>query len=304
MDLMNMLIASQYLQKNNGGSSGGSSGGDGESGSIAEKEVFFYDYDGTLLHSYTLEEAAALTELPALPTQKGLICQGWTHTLEEITGTDHMLDVGATYITDDGKTRLYITITVEGRMDIPLYFNQTVANGVTVDWGDGSVAQTAESAGDVNLTHTYTSIGEYVISLDVADGCLLALGKTEESGTGLLGTSHVEKRVYKNRLQKVEIGERVNDIGFYAFFGCRSLASITIPEGVTTFGVATFQDCRSLTSIVIPRGVTSIGSFAACFSLTSIVIPRGVTSVAVFTYCYSLKSVVIPEGLDITTVSF
>ena len=39
------------------------------------KDVNFYDYDGTLLHSYTAEEAQALSELPPLPTQKGLICQ-------------------------------------------------------------------------------------------------------------------------------------------------------------------------------------------------------------------------------------
>ena len=76
----------------------------------AEKDVNFYDYDGTLLYSYTLEEAQALTELPALPTREGLTCQGWNYDLATIKSYGRKVNVGATYITDDGTTRIYIKL--------------------------------------------------------------------------------------------------------------------------------------------------------------------------------------------------
>ena len=54
------------------------SGGSGGTLPTAQmKAVNFYDYDGTRLYSYTVEEAAALTELPPHPSHDGLICQGW-----------------------------------------------------------------------------------------------------------------------------------------------------------------------------------------------------------------------------------
>ena len=45
----------------------------GDDAPVAEKDVNFYDYDGTLLHSYTVAEAQELTELPELPEREGLI---------------------------------------------------------------------------------------------------------------------------------------------------------------------------------------------------------------------------------------
>ncbi|MBR7042325.1 MAG: hypothetical protein IKI04_02365 [Bacilli bacterium] len=51
---------------------------------VAEKDVNFIDYDGTILYSYTAQEAQALTELPANPTHTGLTSHGWNWTLAEI----------------------------------------------------------------------------------------------------------------------------------------------------------------------------------------------------------------------------
>ena len=72
-------------------------------GAVEAKDVNFYDYDGTLLHSYTAAEAQALTVLPELPTREGLICQGWNYDLATIKEYNGAVDVGALYITDDGK---------------------------------------------------------------------------------------------------------------------------------------------------------------------------------------------------------
>jgi hypothetical protein len=101
-------------------------------------DVNFYDYDGTLLYAYTAEEAQELNELPELPEHNGLTSQGWSRDLATIKANNQVSNIGATYITDDGKTRLHLKIVAEGILDVPLYFRQTVANGVTIDWGDGS----------------------------------------------------------------------------------------------------------------------------------------------------------------------
>ena len=270
---------------------------------VSPKAVNFRDFDGTILHSYTKDEFLALTELPPLPTREGLICQEWNwdfaDAVEYVTEYG-VLECGATYITDDGKTRLYITIATEGRMDVPLYFYQSVANGVTIDWGDGSATETLSGTGGVNTKHQYNAIGDYVISLEVVDGCILGLGHKTLSYC-VMGSTGNNGKVYNNMLKKVEIGKRVITIDKSAFSTCYSLASVMIPQGVTMIDNAAFNNCYSLASVMIPQGVTSIGSsaFYYCRSLASVMIPQGVTSIVnyAFSNCYSLASVMIPQGV-------
>ena len=54
------------------------------------------------------------------------------------------------------------------------------------------------------------------------------------------------------------IPDSVTSIGYGAFWGCTSLASITIPDSVTEIGYAAFRHCTSLTSITIPASVKYI----------------------------------------------
>ena len=106
-----------------------------------DKPIKFRDCDGTVLHSYTANEVASMTELPALPTKSGLTCQGWNWTLPQIksyAAAYGKCEVGATYTTDDGKTRIKLTIQDPKYATIPIVFRQTAANGVKVNWGDGS----------------------------------------------------------------------------------------------------------------------------------------------------------------------
>ena len=148
----------------------GSGGGD-TNPTAASKAVNFIDFDGTIRYSYTLDEIAALTALPALPVHDGLVCQGWNWTLADIKALGREVTVGAVYITDDGKTRLYITIDQTDRMTVPIWLTQAVANGVTVDWGDGSAVETSETAGsEIQFSHTYAETGDYVIKLEVVSG--------------------------------------------------------------------------------------------------------------------------------------
>jgi hypothetical protein len=200
----------------------------------------------------------------------------------------------------DGKTYLYIKIAAPGRMTVPLYFSQTVANGVTIDWGDGRATQTLSGTGNVNTTHKYAEIGEYTITLNPSSGCTLRLGHNSSS-YGVMGSTGNNGIVYCNMLQAVEIGKNVTSIGSFAFAYCYSLANVVIPNSVTSISNAAFIYCYSLSSIVIPDGVTSISNaaFSYCYSLSSIVIPDGVTSIGAGTFnlCYSLSSIVIPDSI-------
>ena len=274
--------------------------GGGGGASAKWDDVTFIDYDGSVLYSYSLAEAQALTELPTLPSHDGLVCQGWNWTLEAIKSLNRPVTVGAMYITDDGATRLHIRIATAGRMTVPLYIGQTVSNGVSIDWGDGSTTQTLSGTGNVNTSHTYAEPGNYVISLMPQDGCKLSFGSGSNSYC-VMGFTAENGKVYCNMLQKVYVGENVTSIGSCAFYNCYSLSSITNPTGVTSIGQNAFSSCFSLANITIPTGVTSIGNsaFSYCYSFASITIPTGVTSIGNFAFrnCSSLANITIPTGV-------
>lgn len=205
----------------------------------------------------------------------------------------------------DGKTYLYIKIAAKGRMTVPLYFSQTVADGVTIDWGDGSATQTLSGTGKVSTAHTYAEIGEYVISLDPVDGCTLGLGHGSSSYC-VMGSTGNNGRVYCNMLQAAEIGRGMTTIDGNAFYSCYSLANVEIPDSVTSIGSNAFQNCYSLASVVIPQGVTNIdnSAFYACSSLASIVLPDSVTSIGnyVFYYCYGMAFYDLSQATAIPTL--
>ena len=271
----------------------------------APGDITFYDYDGTIVTSWTLAELATKTALPDYPSHEGLTCQGWNWTLADLKTTNRKMNVGAMYITDDGKTRIYIRLE-EGRTSPML---GVCPNGtVTVDWGDGTTPDTLTGTSTTTVkwtpNHAYAVPGEYVIKLTV-DGTMGFYGDLDSivGGAILLYSSGYDDRnyVYRNSVQKIEIGNGVTSIGLAAFIMCYSLASITIPNSVTSIGEYAFYLCSSLSSVTIPNGVTSIGgyAFAECSSLVSITMPNSVTSIgdSAFSECYHLSSITIPDGV-------
>ena len=109
--------------------------------------------------------------------------------------------------------------------------------------------------------------------------------KALEDGSGVAVAKYVDENVMEVVIpEEIVYGHyihEVKEIGEYAFYECRGLASITIPNSVTSIGDEAFAWCVGLTSITIPNSVTSIGNdaFYNCSSLTSITIPNSVTSI-------------------------
>lgn len=269
--------------------------GGGGGGQVESKDVDFIDYDGTLLYSYTAAEFAQLSSLPANPSHDGLTAQGWNWSLNNAkthVAASKKLVIGQLYVTNDGKTRLYINIADTARMTVPLYWNQSVANGVTIDWGDTSSAETFSGTGYINTTHAYSAVGDYVITLSVHSGTL-GLG-ANSSSSGTLGN----QRAYTRMLQKVEIGSNISSIAKYAFYDCFSLKAITLPTTVTNFYTGVFEYCYSLKSITIPSSVRYLNNycFEYCTSLSSVSIPASIRQLNQYTfqYCTSLRLLVIP----------
>lgn len=307
-------------------------GGGGAIVPVSPKAVNFRDYDGTVLYSYTAEEAVALTELPPLPTQPGLVCQEWNWSLsgmQTYVSEYGRCEVGATYITDDGKTRIYVTLP-EGHISPML---GVCPNGtVTVDWGDGSTPDTltGTSTSSVQWTppHEYEKPGDYVIALTV-DGSMGFYGTNyDDRGSAIFSYSpdqNVRNWAYRNYVNRIEIGNGIMQIDRNSFYRCAALQNVTIPKGVNSIGNSAFNYCAALQNVTIPKGVNSASnSYASnctylrsvsisedlktacvnfaynlCSDLLSVTIPKGTTSIGTnaFNNCHALSSVTIPSSV-------
>lgn len=282
------------------------SGGGG--GPVEEKDVNFIDYDGSIVYSYTADEFLELTEMPANPSHNGLTAQGWNWTLSEAktyVQTCGILVVGQNYITDDEKTRVYITLQ-DDQLDIQLGLG--INGSATISWGDGNTSTiTGTSVSAVSYTsHSYTAAGDYVISIDVASGNQAAiLG----SGTrcSLILKDHTANAYvndsYRNSINKVELGKNIS-INHDAFAYCYSLKSVSIPNttSISDYNGSMFGYCYSLAGLVIPTSVTALWRymFNVCKSLRYVSIPSTVNQI--YSGAFSTTSVKMLTFGDLTYI--
>lgn len=93
-----------------------------------------------------------------------------------------------------------------------------------------------------------------------------------------------------------------NEIGKFAFHGCKSLRNVSFTEKNVTFGNHVFGSCKRLKSFVIPSGVTTLpeGMFADCTALTAVTLPVALQTVETdaFARCAALRTLTIPTGLS------
>lgn len=235
----------------------------------------------------------------------------------------------------DGKTHIWIRIandTPAARREFPLTWSQTVSRGVTVDWGDGSSAQTFTGTGSGTHSHTYASGGEYEITLNVTSGKISFEGEDGTGGTAIYGPKSTEYVYNRERIERIAFGNGLSGIGDYAaqycnimkyvsiptyltrisdgaFNNCLSLVDISMPDSVTSIGANAFYYCYALEHVHLSPQTTSIGEYAFynCYALHDIEIPSGVTQISQYAFhgCYGLASVAIPSSVtSIGAVAF
>jgi len=85
----------------------------------------------------------------------------------------------------------------------------------------------------------------------------------------------------RDNIKTISIGDKVGNIGSYAFHGCKNLTALNISDSVTNIGESAFSVCRGLNgALVIPDSVKSIGkdAFDGCYWFSSLTLGNSVTS--------------------------
>lgn len=274
---------------------GSAESGGGAPVHVEEKDVNFWDYDGTLLYSYTLAEAQAMTELPPLPTREGLICQGWNWTLEQIKSFGLQVDVGAVYITDDGKTRIKIDVSTMLISNVTLNFGDANDDTLTVniDWGDGSAIETVSGRTAQQYTHQYAATGIYTIALEVVRGTL-RLGGSDATRPLIGGSANDATRC----AIEINLGSNISaGVGYLSLQYSRKLRYITIPEGVTSIGAGVLSYTDALAALVVPATLTLTGSVASVNAMKVISYPWGMKDIGSLNGAGALRRLVLPPNI-------
>ena len=276
-----------------------------------EKDVNFIDYDGTILYSYTAAQAQAMSELPANPTHPGLTSQGWNWTLAQIKAQLTAMPgipvwVGQMYVTTSGDTE--IDIILNNNECLSPYLTLAVNGTMSVDWGDGSTADTMTGnslTNNIFQQHIYASTGNYTIKITPVSGSF-SFYSTNSSYVGVMRISNSSgnrpmSEAYSSAIIAIRMGNSAN-ISTSSFVRCISLKTITIPSTASISGGYLFRYCYSLKSITLPpNSLTALPNypFTYCASLERISLPSGITSFSSssFSYCYSLKNITIQNSV-------
>ncbi len=102
---------------------------------------------------------------------------------------------------------------------------------------------------------------------------------------------------YKDSIKTVNIAEGVTSIGACAFWGCKSLTSVTTPSTISTIGYAAFGECTGLKEVVINGGFVGESAFIRCSALEKVTFGRKATGcgISAFEDCTNLKGVYISD---------
>lgn len=170
--------------------------------------------------------------------------------------TDSDYCVASVVQASSGATTAYFVISSSLAQN--LYYTQSDASGVGVDWGDGTEAERKDAL-SVSTSHTYTYMGGYIVSITADSGVTWGPGATISSTNyGMLGYN--AKSDSFPTLTRFDFGEGC-ELRQYAFDACTSLMSIVIPNGTTAIPQYAFRDATHLSDITLPASVTSVAEY-------------------------------------------
>lgn len=206
--------------------------------------VSFYDIDGTLLKSELVSKGGNSTAPNANYDPNYLIFKEWNNTL---TGITEDLDVGSIYETVSGYSYFQIR-TVTGNTAIALNFNRPGTNLLTINWGD-TTSYTAKTNGDYSISHTYTDIGDYLITL-ISGGALTA-GLASSANCLIKPGPNIKKMYLQNNMSHSNNAFNYN---------CASV--ISLPYNWTAIQQSAFAN-HEISHINLPKDVSTF--YLGCF---------------------------------------
>ena len=319
---------------------------------VADNNQSYCDVDGVLFNKdktelvqYPAGKTSASYSIPNSVTEIGDGAFSYCTSLASITIPDGVTSIGAyaffctsltSVVIPDGVTSIdesaFFDCTSLASITIPdsvtsigyrAFYGCTSLTSITIPNGVTSIGTSAfsgcTSLTSITIPDSVTSIGWHafsgctsLVSINVADnnqvycdidGVLFNKDKTElvQYPAGKTSASY-------------SIPNSVTSIGYRAFYGCTSLASITVADNNQSYcdvdGVLFNKDKTELVqypagktsaSYSIPNSVTEIGddAFSHCTSLASITIPDSVTSIGAYAFygCTSLTSITIPDSV-------
>ena len=141
-----------------------------------------------------------------------------------------------------------------------------------------------------------------VITYTSTDGNVVTPYQPDVFGANIISNT------YQNDQGQIVFDGEVTKVGYDAFNGCTTLASIALPEGVTELGYRAFRGCSELTRVTLPNSIATFADhvFNACGKLESIALPKSLKKIGSYAFnnCNSLEFVHVLEMADWCNITF
>ena len=109
------------------------------------------------------------------------------------------------------------------------------------------------------------------------------------------GSNKAPWSAYADEIQKIEIEPGIISVGYFAFYKCSSLTSLSFPATVKYIGSSAFEDCTSLSSLSLNEGLLILegSAFENCAALKTLSIPSTVKNISInaFKNCKGITDV-------------
>lgn len=151
----------------------------------------------------------------------------------------------------------------------------------------------------------FKTIDGHLYTKDEKEIVYYAIGQTNTSYTVLDSVVKIGRCAFQkaNYLNKIVLGNNIEEFGNYAFANCENLtSSITIPTTVKTVGVGVFNSCSA--PVVLTEGITSIPEkMFQYYKGESIYIPSTINSIGEYAFASSsIKELIIAENYNLKEI--
>lgn len=259
-------------------------------------DVNFYDYDGTCLHSYSKSDFLQLSEMPSGPSHSGLTFYAWNWSLTDAKAyvTKYgILEIGATYKTSDGSTRFYLDIFDNSVLTTAVRCKPSVSGGVSIDWGDGT-SETVSGTSYVEVSHTYSAPGKYVVKVSVSNGTVSFSGGSNGYIIGG-GLSNGKKRILST-IKRIEFGSNVL-LETHIFNSFWSLDSVILPWDLASLGNYSFAGVYPVPCLIFPSGFATLGTSSNDIPVYKAVsFPKSLSSGIYQVKSMTVRHISMPDG--------